>query len=413
MSESRGTLTRPEARFETHAREVMQGLREAFLTLMEGLPATTRRAADLEKTLGVSRTLGWQIHRVATSMDPLAAVAHVPGAAAVKQVLQAASAAGASDERVRQAESAMDAFESLVRRHAGDRATFTTMINSIAGQEGGAIDIKTRRQAFRVNSQVWGVQVKTFLASAVIHPGKTSSVYDIILLRGLGGIRRLRAGTPLRLSSQRIVDAHKHATEPRAVGAKSTDAHVGPNLLLEFCTQPCPELENRIENGCVHTYLRDAPLGNAGMQSLYLADVTRGIEWKSDGTLPNHHIRSATIMKPIEVLVLDTLIYRNMYGTLEPQANVFGSLDRLSETDPYKFRPEETLPIQPEMCNLGTGLGVLPTPHVPRYREMIESVCRRAGWDPNEFEVFRCIVEYPLLNSMVRVWFDLPDEGNW
>lgn len=44
---------------------------------------------------------------------------------------------------------------------------------------------------------------------------------------------------------------------------------------------------------------------------------------------------------------------------------------------------------------------------------MAESVLDRVGWDPAEFELFRCTLEYPLLSSTVRVRFELPQRGNW
>src|SRR5690606_20560982 len=105
------------------------------------------RAADLDKALGVSRTLGWQIHRVANTSNPLEGGLYVPGMAAVQQALRGARAAGIAEQHLRRAAQAVAAFESFVERHAGDRATFATMINSLAGRNGEAIDLKARRAA--------------------------------------------------------------------------------------------------------------------------------------------------------------------------------------------------------------------------------------------------------------------------
>jgi hypothetical protein len=44
---------------------------------------------------------------------------------------------------------------------------------------------------------------------------------------------------------------------------------------------------------------------------------------------------------------------------------------------------------------------------------MVRSVCAGLGWDVEQFEVFRCVLEYPPLSAMVRVEFPLPQRGNW
>lgn len=400
--------------FEGEASVAMMELRESMLSMIAGLPGATTRAVDLERCLGVSRTLGWQIHRLVTNPTPLTAGRHVPGGAAVGQVLRGARSAGVGEDVVARVEEAMNAFEALVDRHAGDRATFVTMLGSLAGSEESPLDIKTRRQAFRHNSQIWGVQVKVSLACGIMHPGADPSVYDMAVVRGLGDVRRLRAGAPFQVSGQRIVDSTRHITVAEDIGEQGAINHAGgARLLAEYCSRPLPELESRIEDGCLLTYLRDAQIGNAGSRTIYLADMTRGVKWQSQGDVGNHHIRSATVLKPIEVLILDTLVYKGMFGAIHPVARVNGTLARLGVTDPYAYGEDETLPIEPDLRRLGVGTGALTTPHVPRYREMVESVLSGVGWDPSAFEVFRCVVRYPALGSMVQVRFELPERGNW
>jgi hypothetical protein len=402
-----------DTRFETQAVAVLRELRESFLHLIESLPNPTHRAADLDKALGVSRTLGWQIHRVATSATPLEAGAHVPGMSAVQQVLRAARNAGAPDIHVRNAAQSMEAFESFVSTHAGDRASFLTMINSLVGPHTDAIDLRTRRQMFRTASQVWGVQLKTYLACQIILPGKRHDMLDVASIRGLRGIRRLRSGAPFRLSTQRFYDAHAHALQSHAIRDKHDHPHAGPTLLRDFCTKPTPELDNRYDGRLMHTYLRDTRLGNTGVMNMYFADISRDFEWQAPGDEPNAQLWFVAIRKPMESLVLDTLIHKDMFSEVAWETKVCGSLDRLDEPDPDKFPPEETLPIKADLLDLGVGPAALPTAHVPRYREMVESVCRDIGQDPAHFHLYRLVMEFPLLLSVVSVKFLLPEQGNW
>lgn len=396
--------------------EVMRGLRGAFLAMIESLPETIRRAADLERSLNLNTTLAWQVHRVATCPNPLEAGDDVPGAAATRQVLKAARAKGVDAASLAKVTQAMEAFETLVTNHAGDRATFATMIHSLAGGDSEAIDLKARRQAFRLHSRIWGMQVKTILSCGIYHPGTRPEVLEIASLRGLREIRRLRIGAPFRLMSQLLTDGRLQSLTAHAIDqseAQAPEAAPGPNLLVEHCTKPLPELHNRVEDGRVHTYLKETPLGNAGAQTVFIADISRGLEWAAPGDAVNENLNYYAIMKPAEALVLDTLVHRDMFGPLTPSVRVYGSLDRLGEPNPLNFLSEERMPIRAEVHHLGEGLSVLPTPHLPRYADMVESVCLRAGWDPDAFDLYRCVVEYPLLSSVVSVRFVLPEKGNW
>lgn len=400
--------------FELQAVEVMRGLRAALLNVIDALPEPIHRAADLERSLSLSTTLAWQIHRIATVTNPLSAGSDVPGPAAFRQVLNAAQSKGVTKSSIENVLSALTAFENLVKRHAGDRETFSTMINSLAGDDAGAIDLKMRRQAFRLHSRIWGVQVRAIHNVGLYHPGRNSSVFDVASVRGLTAIRRLRVAAPLRLTSQLLTDG-KHQTtnsQPLDVNGADNDSS-GPNLLLEYCTRPYPKLDNRIDNGAVHTYLHETPLGNVGAQTVYVGDITRDIEWATPGDADNDHLDYYGVMKPAEVLVKDVLIHRDMFGPLTPEVTVNGSLDRLGEHDPLKFQSDELLPMQAEVHHLGTGTSVLPTAHIPRYAEMIRAVTKSLDWDAEAFDVYRCIIEYPLLSSVVTVHFKLPERGNW
>lgn len=399
--------------FEHAAMEILHDLRSSVGKVIGHLPhaGQIRRPADLQRQLQLDSKLAWQIHRLAFTTDGLPGGSSMPKIPAMKRFLNAASGCGVSEDIITSAHRVLDQLGELIAVHAGDFTTFESMVSGLA--EGGLdqVDFSHRRAAFRAQSHLWGVQVRTQLWCSLYHPGKVSQVMDSASIRGLRDIRRLRAGAPLRLAGHRLTDSRNQVTELHSLDSASPHSPSdtrAPSLLLDFCTQPCPELEHRVDEGYVDTYLRETPLGNAGVQTLYLADVTRGIKWDSSDLAPSYLNNNVANSKPAEAIVLDTLVYRGMFGKVEPEIKVFGSLDKLGETDPAKFRHEEVLPIQAEVRSYGTGQASLPTPHVPRYAEMIETVCDRLGWELNEFELFRCIIEYPVLGSVVNIRFPLP-----
>lgn len=390
----------------------MREVRTAFLVVLDSLPSRVDKASDLEQLLGVSGTLAWQVYGLATSSNPLSVGKLVPGPNAVQQVLRSARNHGVPEPQLQRVHAAIEQVRHLISRHAGDRPTFVAMMNALAGEEVELIDEKTRKQAFRINSHLWGVQVKAVLRSALYYPGQSSSHIDIALISGMHGIRRLRQDAPFCVCSSRLMDGHNQLV-PRQPDEQSSGLPGDQCLLPDYCSKPHPRLEHRLEGDYIATYLRNTPLGNAGEQNLYTTETIRNIDWRSDDDSQNELSHNVSIMKPMQVLVQDTLVQRDMFGLLESEVGIYGSMDRRDNIIPEVFEPETLLPMHAEMKYIGRGLSAIPTPHVPRYESIVESVCRNLGWDPDSFDAYRCIIEYPMLHTVVHERHPLPEQGNW
>src|SRR5690606_18875328 len=98
------------------ATRTLGALRDAVRKLVGSSPTPIRRAADLQRALGVDAPLGWQIFRLAIAADPLAAVLYIPRAGSMAKVLRRALEAGFERQPVAATEAAYAAFEALVGR---------------------------------------------------------------------------------------------------------------------------------------------------------------------------------------------------------------------------------------------------------------------------------------------------------
>lgn len=67
----------------------------------------------------------------------------------------------------------------------------------------------------------------------------------------------------------------------------------------------------------------------------------------------------------------------------------------------------QQLPIRERVVSLGSGADAVQTPEVPQYPEMFRYVCRILGWDPDEFDVYRLRLAFPVLSSDVKLQFHL------
>ena len=97
-------------------------------------------------------------------------------------------------DRLQSVRTAYAAFEHLVRTHAGDRATFNSMVSAANGVDDGwhATDLQHRRNAFRAMSHAVGVQAKTRLMLMIVNETKGRATYDSAILGGFIGLRILR-----------------------------------------------------------------------------------------------------------------------------------------------------------------------------------------------------------------------------
>src|SRR4051812_6965524 len=87
------TLTRPEhgtdRGFERSATMVLGQLQSSMMALVRAVArAEVRKAADVERALGMDRKLCWQVFRIATASNPLAAGANVPARVSIERLLK-------------------------------------------------------------------------------------------------------------------------------------------------------------------------------------------------------------------------------------------------------------------------------------------------------------------------------------
>ena len=115
-----------------------------------------------------------------------------------------------------------------------------------------------------------------------------------------------------------------------------------------------------------------------------------------------------TIQTPCESLILDLALHKDTYGPLKPDAFVHAELMGATSWDSV-IQKRYRLPGSPQVKYLGRGPSVLHTADVPRYVKLGRYVFDRAGWNGDEFDIYRCRIEYPVLPSSAVIRFDLPE----
>ncbi len=408
-SETDHTCTSP---FRTEAEGTLRDLQCSLAQLLSSLPGNgqIRRATDLQKALKTPTKLAWQIHKVVGANDPLVEATNVPGRAAMQRFLNAARRCGSPTDQVAAVVDAYQRFDNLIKVHAGSRTTFDSMIDGLVGRRSDQMDLVHQRAAFTANSHIWGVQAQTQLACFALKPNPDNPLrLDTFTIRGLVGLRRLRADAPWTISTTRLIDddGKVQKTVAREPLDPRNDKSNPIGLLYDFGTQPPPEFRTiAMGAGYINFELKQGSVGK-----LSAIDCINGFIWR--GVIPryvepNNRIArfSSKVRTPCESIVLDVILHDSVYENIKPTMEIYG--DHRGSDSESPDRQVDLLAIQAQALAFGNGARVLRTPEVPRYVDMANYGFDRMGWNSEEFRVYRCHLRFPVMPSSVIMRFELP-----
>ena len=413
---SPAAVSRNDLRVETA--DVVGRLRSALTAIVSevaGRPLVKSR--DAQKHFGVDVKLSWQLFRTLSGSDPLEAVSHIPPQASMAKLIREVRRKRIPDALVTRAEQSYAAFEEHVNRHAGDRQSFSRMLDS------GATTIEDERPhretVFEANRHVWGVQLDATLQVTMLHPvpqpasGGGRERFQMASLLSLGGFCRWSVTAPTMLF------AHAFGAEPGQAELEKAQpldpvafARYGVPLIDRFTTSPGPLFRSRrVDESLIVTELADEAVGR-----LNCIDVTQGqffpgvpLMEQPDGRLGWTFARINA--RPTRVATADLIVHRPTFGLLRWETSRWGNVSSF----PKRFEDLDRsvgaarLPNVDPLTFLGSVPGVAPAHGVDDYPAMIRFVCDRQGWDVNEMDVYRQCSVFPLLSTMDVVQFTVPD----
>ncbi len=403
--------------FEAGTAAVLRRMRGVLAEFVAAVPGGTSKAVELSKSLGIDMKLSWSLFQIVGATDLLAAGQYVPGLGATRKLLRAAARHGLPPQVIENVSSAVEEFDRLVRVHAGDRPTFDLMISGRASNGLDKIGVTHRRDAFRANSHIWGVQAKTKLLAHFLQPGTESGMADGATVRGLIGFRRIRPNVPWVIARARCIDddgvvRRMPVRAPLEVPADAaTGGATAAPFLTEFCTKPLPVCRSfATSDGFAEHELVEGPVGSTGAITCVMGDVVRNA---ASYCRDEHNYRndySAFVREPCEVLINDLFVHEEMFGPLTPEVILYGDLGGGPEY-PAGGREPPRLPVEESVDYLGKGPSVVATPDVPRYAKLAGYVFERLGWEGARFDVYRVRMPYPVLPAIIAMRHPLRDRS--
>jgi len=417
MPSSRGTRSRASSStstsvpFSDDCKQVLQRLRGALSDVVSGLGMDPTRPQELARSLGLHRTLAWKICRIINATDVFATVPQVPGRSGLEIVARAMRKAGAREEEVSRIRSASEDFDRLVTLHAGDRGTLQVFAGALApGAPQREAMLQARRLAFRGISAIWGVQARVLLSTNILAPNAADpSRVDVAQVYGWVEFRGLRSDVTWPLFRRawwgegrpaRAVDG-----EPLLPTRLSSDVP----LLDEFCSPDMPPLDVVHSEKETTYWLPARKVGRTGGLTCIYASVIRNAGSQHAVGRDRRCTLHSNLVTPVELLHSDLLVHESMTWAHAPRADVYSLLEQRASTEPGSGGLMR-LPIHEQVHELGLGLPTMAAPHLPRYRDLLESVFGALGWDASQFRGFRTLIPFPPVPSRMTVSMELLPE---
>jgi hypothetical protein len=391
----------------TSAEVVSERVKSAVLELatslagvIDTLPHTIRRAADLEKALGLQTPLAWRIFRLSQAGDAPEAVEYLPTVKQLERVLDKVAKTSPAPV-VDRARAALSQFNSVVEEFGGDQRGFESLVSGLSPAGVRRVEIDHRRSAFRGNTHLWGLQCRCLIACAVERPGARPATRDGLAIRGLLDLQTMRPDLPLMVQTRMHFtalqggpksSAPSNLTEPPAW---RSDLEIMP----QFGGPRLPELYTQLtDDGWQQTMARVPGIGRAEAVSFYLRQVFRGAEEDDQPGL------GMLAEIPAEWLHLEYLVPR---GWTDPSTvRVRSYACRHDVKKAYEVRDSDRIPLHDQVQHFGGRKDVPASSEIPHWPDVVRQVLKDQGWWGESFDIYRCIVPFPMLHAWSGILVD-------
>lgn len=385
------TVPASSSSFEQEARVVLTSLRTAMGRMLAAVPGQPTRPTDLKETLDIRFSLAWEAFKVAQATDPFQVAAYIPRAEAMAKLFDAAKARHVKAGVITALEEIYADFLQLVQRHAGERSTFDAMVAALGGEGSEQIGLKDRRAAFRVEANLWGMQARVWHKLTIGNAGPTDPVADAIAVTGCIGFHALRPVPPVPLF-RRFATSEKHGPQ-----GPITEAVEAPNVLKEFCSRPTPVVSVIADGAAVNDVFQPDGVGRTALIDCYVRQQRLAIPFHGE----HFWTHASFVHTPCEWMVMDMLVPAERWNSASASVRTFGNVANVPQA--LTCDPNLVMPTREVVRHLGTSIDALFDPLLPRGPELVRYVLAGMGWSEMEFDIFRCVVRYPILHSVVSI----------
>lgn len=394
---------------EVRINKAGEDLLNGFVRVLEQIPGGDSGPQRLAKELGVDKVLASRILKAVRAPDSMSVVHRVPGPEPMRRLLKASSKHHVNADDLKTANEAVDRFESLIRSEIGDRSALEAILSAWVPEARRDFELRRKQAAFRAMSQLKGAQADVYAEAAIFYPSSDDTKIDIVWIKAVIGLHRLRPGVQVKFTSRRQVEHHEQR-ETCTLDGQPMDS-LSSSTLEAYCSSPPPELDVQHAGEAIHYLLKEDSFGASSSINLVTCDVNRAeIPRYMAKELNRKAWAASEISIPSRRGHFDVFIHKDLYTHSSPELRVYDTTinGQADINDPS--RDVDQFDLLETIENLGTGLTRFGSSHVPNYRKMIGEVCSKLGYDSELLRGYRCISEYPIYGSQYAMVFETQDQ---
>lgn len=404
-----GRLSELVARVETVGAELQAGIGEA----VGGLGGIEARPAHVARRLGMDTTAVWRVLRAGTAPSPITCVHVAPGPTGLGDFLRAVEAQGlGGTERLGRA---IGAFAGLLNDFPTGRRGLNAAIEGWL-PEARERGLRTASQsAVRAYAQLIGCQMRCVAVAGVLVPSDEAGYLDMVHVRVLHQVRRLRDGAAISVTGTHILSLLPDADPMDAacvLGTHERCEDIRGFLLPEFGSRPTPEL-GAARVGMTSTLT--LPVGSPAVSQTVTIALGYRLRrtWRTtrSGGLDFEWLGSRCSL-PARSMVSDLIVPRSFWsgGLPEILVTLQGGTPVSPEADRAAYELTE-LPLgvsSGPATTLSEDLAELGTGDAPTYLGAVRHAFAAEGIDPRDCVAFRAAVDHPVPLSTLTWFYPLP-----
>jgi hypothetical protein len=398
-----GTL---EVRINAAGEDLLDGL----VRVLNQIPGGDSGPQQLAKELGIDKVLASRILKAIRAPDPMSVVHRVPGPEPMRRLLKASSKLGVNPADIVTANSAVDRFETLIRSEIGDRSALEAILSAWVPEARREFELRRKQTAFRAMSQLKGAQADVYAECAIFYPSADNEHIDVVWIKAIVGLHRLRPGVPVKFTSHRQIEGQTQRKTYTLTG-DPVDS-LSSATLKNYCSTPTPTLNVHPAGELMHYMLKDDAFGVSSSVDLVTCEVNRA---EIPRYIPDERNRKAWASSDINIpskrMQFDVLVHKDLYNRSFPELRIYDTTinGQADINDPA--RDMDQLDLMESIENLGAGLNRFGSSSVPKYRTMLEEVCSTLGYDGTALRGYRCTADYPIHGSQTAMIFSTQDRN--
>lgn len=385
-----------------------QRLTEAMNAILREIPEATQGPQKLAAALGIDKVLASRVLKAMRTDDALCAIHRMPGPDPLRRFVSASSKRGADKDQAKIAREAIDSYEDLITIEIGDRSALEAVLSAWVPEARRDFLTRRKQSAYRAMSQLKGVTLGTYAETAFVAPSKSDETkLDIVWMKRLVGLERLRPHARVMLSSFRGVDMEERPPDrrPLTIDGEPIDSF-GAIVVDEYSTITPGALTATQRGETVFYMLTDEAFGPDDAIDLCTVEVNREeVPRYVDPSRGRVAWFSSEVVIPARRQQLDVFVHRDLYNGASPRLRFYDTAITgiVDVNDPSSEMSE--LEMSETLEELDRGLAGARSSHIPNYHAIINNVAERASIDATSLRGFRCLIDYPLYGCQTAMLF--------